>query len=43
MFLMLAGTSIAAEVEEGIGWGYAFPASLIAILAMAIMLFALIR
>jgi hypothetical protein len=43
MFLMLAGTSIATEIEEGIEWGYAFFFSLVAILAVAVMLFALVR
>jgi len=43
IFLMLAGTTLAAEIEAGIEWGYAFFFALIAILGVAIMLFALIR
>jgi hypothetical protein len=40
---MLAGTSIAVEIEEQIEWGYAFIFSLSAIVAMGVFLFLLVR
>jgi hypothetical protein len=43
MLLMLAGTTIATEIEEGIEWGYAFLCSLVAILAISVLLFTMIR
>ena len=43
MFLALAGTSMAVEIEQGIEWGYAFLAALVAILATAVLMFTLVR
>lgn len=43
MLLMLAGTTLATEIEAGIAWGHAFLCSLVAIVTISILLFTLIR